>query len=85
MGQVANLEVKRSALALMAGRLSINPAELQANVINTVMPSGTSVSNEQLVSFLALANANGLDPRKREIFAFPAKSGTIQPIVSIDG
>lgn len=85
MGQVASLDVKRSPLAAMAERLSIDAAELQSVVLNTVMPSGTKVSNEQLVSFLAVANAYGLDPLKREIFAFPAKGGGIQPIVSIDG
>ena len=85
MGQVANLETKRSPLIAMAERLSIDPAELQSVIAKTIMPSGVQVSNEQLVAFLAVANAYGLDPLKREIFAFPGKGGSIQPIVSIDG
>lgn len=85
MGQLANLDVKRSPLAAMGERLSIDPAELQSVVMATVMPSDRKVSNEQVVAFLAVANAYGLDPLKKEIYAFPAKGGAIQPIVSIDG
>jgi phage recombination protein Bet len=86
MGNIAKLDTKRSPLAAMAERLSIDPNELQQVILKTVMPAGgKDVTNEQLISFLAVANAYGLDPLKREIFAFPAKGGGIQPIVSIDG
>jgi len=78
-------------LAAMAARLQINAAELEPIIKATVMPakdaSGNKliVSNEQFISFLTVANAYGLDPLKKEIFAFPAKGGGIQPVVSIDG
>ncbi len=91
MGNLATLETKRSPLAAMAERLSIDPTELQSIIKATVMPAKDSnkqpfiVTNEQLVSFMSVANAYGLDPLKREIFAFPGKGGGIQPIVSIDG
>jgi len=69
----------------MAERLSVNPDEMHNIVINTVMPSGKQVSNEQFVSFMAVANEYKLNPLSKEIYAFPAKGGGIQPIVSIDG
>lgn len=89
--QVTTLDAKRSPLAAMAERLSIDASELQSVVMQTVMPhkgldgNPIQVTNEQFVSFLAVANAYKLDPLKREIFAFPAKGGGIQPVVSIDG
>lgn len=76
----------RNQVAIMASRLNVEPAELQNIVINTIMPNrGQQVSNEQFVSFLAVANEYKLNPMTKEIYAFPAKGGGIQPIVSIDG
>jgi phage recombination protein Bet len=75
-------------IAIMAERLSVDPTELQNIVMNTVMPtSGNAarVTNEQFVSFLAVANEYSLNPMTKEIYAFPAKGGGVQPIVSIDG
>ena len=74
-----------SPLAAMADRLNIDTSELQDIVIKTVMPAKVQVSNEQFISFLAVANNYNLDPLKKEIYAFPAKGGGIQPVVSIDG
>jgi len=88
--QVAKLQ-PRSPLAAMAERLHIEPAELEGVVKQTVMPAKGAngnpiqVTNEQFVSFLAVANNYKLDPLKKEIYAFPAKGGGIQPVVSIDG
>jgi phage recombination protein Bet len=81
---VATLDVKRSPLAAMSDRLSIDPAELEQVLMKTVMPN-PNVDREKVVAFLSVANAYGLDPLKKEIYAFPAKGGAIQPIVSIDG
>lgn len=73
-------------LAVMAKRLNVAEDELHNIVVNTVMPNrGNQVSNEQFVSFLAVANEYKLNPLKKEIYAFPGKGGGIQPIVSIDG
>lgn len=74
------------ALESVANRLSVTPAELQNIVINTVMPNGgKGVTNDQFVSFMAVANEYKLNPLTKEIYAYPARSGGIQPIVSIDG
>jgi phage recombination protein Bet len=75
-----------NALAQVAGRLKVSEQELQSIVMNTVMPNGgRQVTNDQFVSFLAVANEYKLNPLVKEIYAFPAKGGGIQPIVSIDG
>lgn len=75
-----------TALAQVANRLAVSESELQSIVINTVMPNkGQQVSNDQFISFMAVANEYKLNPLVKEIYAFPAKGGGIQPIVSIDG
>lgn len=72
-------------VAIMAERLSVEPAELQSIVMNTLMPGGNvRVTNEQFLSFMAVANEYQLNPMTKEIYAFPNRGG-IQPIVSIDG
>ncbi|MCP4929829.1 MAG: recombinase, partial [Gammaproteobacteria bacterium] len=75
-----------TALTQVAKRLQVSEQELQNIVMNTVMPNGgRQVTNDQFVSFLAVANEYKLNPLVKEIYAFPAKGGGIQPIVSIDG
>lgn len=75
-----------TALSEVSTRLKVSQEELQSIVINTVMPNkGQNVTNDQFVSFMAVANEYKLNPLVKEIYAFPAKGGGIQPIVSIDG
>lgn len=74
-----------TALAQVANRLSVSESELQNIVMNTVMPANKQVSNEQFISFIAVANEYKLNPLVKEIYAFPTQGGGIQPIVSIDG
>lgn len=75
----------RDQMAIMASRLNVNQDDLNGIVLNTIMPSKMTPTREQLVTFLAMANEYGLNPMAKEIYAFPAKGGGIQPIVSIDG
>ncbi|MEZ8965530.1 RecT family recombinase [Vibrio breoganii] len=77
-----------TALAQMAGRLAVKEDELQNIILNTVMPNRQGkppITQEQFLSFLAVANEYKLNPLTKEVYAFPAKGGGIQPIVSIDG
>lgn len=74
-----------SPLAIFSERLGVDESELQAVIMKTVMPANVSVTNEQFLAFMAVANAYALNPLKKEIFAFPGKGNSIQPIVSIDG
>lgn len=70
---------------VMAERLNVDATELNNIVINTIMPAKVKVSNEQFTSFLAIANEYNLNPLVKEIYAFPAKGGGIQPVVGVDG
>lgn len=43
------------------------------------------ITNEQMVALLIVAERYDLDPFVKQIYAFPNKSGGIEPIVPIDG
>lgn len=73
---------KPSALNLMAGRLSVEPAKLLETLKSTVFQKAT---NEELLALVTVANEYGLNPFLKELYAFPAKGGGIVPIVSVDG
>jgi phage recombination protein Bet len=72
-------------VSAMSERLNIGAAEMHNIIVNTLMPSGKEISDEQFTTFLAVANEYQLNPLTKEIYAFPAKGGGIQPVVSIDG
>ncbi len=69
-------------MAIMAGRLQVEPDKLLTTLKNTVWKGA---SNEELVALTVVANEFGLNPLVKEIYAFPAKGGGIVPVVSIDG
>jgi len=75
----------RGVLADMADRYQMNPQAFEATLRNTVMPSNVDVTREQFAAFLMVAKKYDLDPITKQIYAFPAKGGGIQPVVSIDG
>jgi len=70
-------------LASLAQSAGLNAEELENTLRATVVPAGATP--EQFTAFLMVAKKYDLDPITKEIYAFPAKSGGIQPIVSIDG
>ncbi len=71
-----------SALTLMAGRLSVDPAKMLATLKGTVFQKA---SEEEMLALVVVANEYGLNPFLKELYAFPAKGGGIVPIVSVDG
>ncbi len=73
----------RGVLADMADRYQMNPQAFEATLRKTVMPA--NVTREQFAAFLMVAKKYDLDPITKQIYAFPAKGGGIQPVVSIDG
>lgn len=85
MNAVAKIDEARprSVLVDMAHRYGMEPAAFEATVRATVVPA--SCSKEQFAAFLLVAKEYRLNPLTKEIYAFPAKGGGIQPIVSIDG
>ena len=73
---------KASALAVMAGRFSVDPAKLLETLKNTAFKGAT---NDEMMALVIVSNEYGLNPLTKEIYAFPAKGGGIVPVVSIDG
>lgn len=84
MNQIVVNETK-SIIADLANRYGMEKAHFEKVMMATVMPSKVEVSREQFVAFLSVAKEYDLNPWTKEIYAFPAKTGGIQPIVSIDG
>lgn len=70
-------------IAEMAARYGMDKDAFERTLRATVVPSETS--KEQFAAFLLVAKEYGLNPVIKQIYAFPAKGGGIQPIVSIDG
>ncbi|KKM52637.1 hypothetical protein LCGC14_1554750 [marine sediment metagenome] len=86
--QVTNSTKKdqKSVLEIMASRYDMIASEFENVVKQTAMPNkGSAVSDAQFLGFLMVAKEYNLNPLVKEIYAFPAKSGGIQPIVSVDG
>lgn len=83
MSNVAAVHTGRSVLVDMATRYGMEPAPFEATLRATVVPK--DCSREQFAAFLLVAKEYGLNPVLKEIYAFPAKGGGIQPIVSVDG
>ncbi len=73
---------KLSALNVMAGKFSVEPDKLLTTLKATVFKGAT---NEELLALVVVANAYGLNPLLKELYAFPAKGGGIVPVVSVDG
>lgn len=74
-----------SVLIDMATRFGMDKQVFYETVKATCLPSNVKVSNEQFAAFLLVARDYNLNPIIKQIYAFPDKSGGIQPIVSIDG
>ena len=75
---------KRGLIATFADRQGMEATNVLPVLMDTIIPNGKA-SDEQVQVFLAVCNEYKLNPFLKEIYAFPAKGGGIQPIVSIDG
>jgi len=73
----------RSVTVDMAHRFGMEPTNFEKVLRATVVPA--NCSPEQFAAFLLVAKQYSLNPITREIYAFPSRSGGIQPIVGIDG
>jgi phage recombination protein Bet len=76
---------KKSVLVDMATRFGMEPAAFEQTLRATIMPSSHEVTREQFAAFLLVAKEYRLNPLTKEIYAFPGRGHSIQPIVSIDG
>jgi phage recombination protein Bet len=76
-------EDRKSVLGAMANRYGMEPKAFEVTVKATL---GLEKCNDgQFAAFLCVANEYGLNPLTKEIYAFPTKTGGVQPIVGIDG
>lgn len=78
-------ENQLSVIGEMAKKWGMEREAFEATIRQTCMPSNMQVSAAQFTAFLLVAREYGLNPITKEIFAFPARNGGIQPIVSVDG
>lgn len=85
MNAVTKIEAgqPRSVLVDLSRRYGMEPGPFEATLRATVCKG--NVSREEFAAFLLVAKEYGLNPVTKELYAFPAKGGGIQPIVSIDG
>lgn len=83
VAKIEHAQPTRSVLVSMSDRYGMEPAAFEATVRATVCKG--NVSREEFAAFLLVAKEHRLNPLTKEIYAFPAKGGGIQPIVSIDG
>lgn len=75
---------KRSITNDMAARFGMEAKAFEATLAKTIIKD-EQASREQVAAFLVVAKQYNLNPFTKEIYAFPARGGGIQPIVSIDG
>jgi phage recombination protein Bet len=77
---------KASILAKIAGRYSVEPTVMLETLKSTAFRQreGQSVTNEQMVALLIVADQYKLNPFTKEIYAFPDKGGIV-PVVGVDG
>ena len=68
---------------ILAEHYGMEAADFYQTVVDTCFPGKPTKS--QWTAFAMLAHSYGLNPIKKQIFAFPAKGGGIQPIVGVDG
>ena len=78
-----NNEIKKQDLAgKLATKYDMDYDVFMDTIKKTIMPGGAS--NEELVTFLAVANEYDLNPFIKQIYAFSSNKG-IHPIVPVDG
>ncbi len=81
---MSNSITKKSVTADMAARFGMEVNSFESTLANTIIKD-SQASKEQVAAFLVVAKQYDLNPFTKEIYAFPARGGGIQPIVSIDG
>lgn len=70
-------------LQRMAGRYGMDPVVFEKTISAVSMPAPHS--RAELISCLIVAHEHDLNPLTKEIYFMRTKTGTIQPIVGVDG
>jgi len=82
MAKNALSDQSKSALAIMAERINLDPKKLHDTLRNTVFKGA---NDDELVTLVVVANEHKLNPLQKEIYAFPSRGGGIVPVISVDG
>lgn len=81
-GTVSDLKPK-NLVALMAEKFNLSPDEFKRTIKKTC--GLQNASDEEFITFIAIAHQHGFDPFTREIYAFQRPGGGLQFIVGYDG
>jgi phage recombination protein Bet len=71
-------------VATFAAEHGILAGNVMSVLKETIIPGGKATDG-QAQAFLVVANKYHLDPFTKEIYAYPTRSGGIQPVIGIDG
>lgn len=76
-----------SLVTKFADKMGVDPGRLLVTLKATAFKQkdNQTITNEQMMSLLVVANEYNLNPFTKEIYAFPTKGGGIVPIVGVDG
>lgn len=75
-----------SLMAKVASRFNVDPTKMMHTLKQTAFKQNDrSVTDEQLMALLIVADQYGLNPFTKELYAYPDKSNGVVPVVSIDG
>jgi hypothetical protein len=66
----------------MAARYNVDATKLYETLKNSIFPKAT---DGEMMALIVIANEYKLNVMLRELYAFPAKSGGVVPVVSVDG
>lgn len=85
-----NMAAKTATTSLvvkMAERYAVDADKLLNTLKQTAFQQkeGTTITNEQMMALLVVADQYQLNPFTREIYAYPDKNNGIVPVVGIDG
>jgi phage recombination protein Bet len=82
--QIATLEARPSVIRRVAERYGVDPDKMLMTLKATAFRGAGEVSNEQMMALLVVADAHGLNPWLKELYAFPSQNGIV-PVVGVDG
>lgn len=85
MNQLQTVPPGRSIVAKLAEQYGMEAAALEATLCETIFPSGGKATRAQVAALCIVAEQYDLNPFIKQVYAFPAKGGGIQPIISVDG
>ena len=84
---LASKDANRSIIVRMAEQFKVDPDKLWNTMSKTCFKPDScgAFTPEEVMFVLMVAEQLGINPLRREIWAFRGKNGIVQPMVSVDG